>query len=89
MLKLKVDGARARVRVKFWAEGSVSKETIKVSCTGVDAHLEIDSGEDRKKIAKLARLSEAGCFVIQSLRNPTPVSYQVTLNGEEIDPQSR
>ncbi len=63
-------------------------ETVHTSCTGVETHLEIESEEDPSKIAKLARISEAGCYVIQSLRNPTPVSLQISLNGQELNFQS-
>ncbi len=63
-------------------------ETDHTSSTGVETHLEIESEEDPSKIAKLARVSEAGCYVIQSLRNPTPVSLQVSLNGQELNFQS-
>jgi len=55
-------------------------ETVGTKCSGVDTHLEIGSDEDPKKIAKLAHLAEAGCYVIQTLRYPTLVSYEVTLN---------
>ncbi len=63
-------------------------ETVHTSCTGVEAVLEIDSDEDTAKIAKLTRLAEAGCYVIQTLRNPTPVSYQVMLNGHILGPEA-
>ncbi len=63
-------------------------ETVHTSCTGVETRLEIESEEDSSKIAKLARVSEAGCYVIQSLKNPTPVSFQVSLNGHDLNFQS-
>ncbi len=88
MLKVNLKKARARVKAKFWGEGSVVRETVQVSCTAMETTLEIDSDDDPAKIAKLARLSEAGCYVIQSLKNPTPVSYQVVLNGSPFDPNS-
>jgi len=83
-LKLELRAARVRVRVRFHGEGSVLAETVRVRCEGVETTLEIDSPEDPVKIAKLARLSEAGCFVIQSLRQPTTVDYAVTLNGAPL-----
>lgn len=83
-MKLELRAARARVRVRFHGEGSVLAETVRSSCESVEATLEIDSDEDPAKIAKLARVSEAGCFVIQTIRRPTPVSYGVLLNGREL-----
>lgn len=84
MLKLEVTRARARVRGRFYGRGSVLAETVDAGCEGVTAELEIESAEAPEAIAKLARVSEAGCFVIQSLRKPAPVSLRVTLNGEGI-----
>ncbi|MFQ5695003.1 MAG: hypothetical protein ACE5HB_03350 [Terriglobia bacterium] len=86
MLKLNLKKARARVRTTFQGSGSVRAETVSVRCSGVETWLELESDEDRAQLAKLARLSEAGCYVIQTLRHPTPVSYQVLLNGAPFDP---
>jgi len=88
MLRLNIKRARANVKTNFWGGGSLMAETIHTSCTGVETRLEIESEEDSSKIAKLVRLSEAGCYVIQTLRNPTPVSLQLSLNGQELDYQS-
>jgi len=85
LFKLRIRKARARIKTEFWGEGSSQEETVKSRCTGVETVLEIESAEEPAKIAKLARLSESGCYVIQTLRNPTPVSYQVMLNGQLLD----
>ena len=69
----------------FWGEGSVKAETVDTHCSKVETILEIDSAEDPKMIAQLARVAEAGCYVIQSLRRPTPVSLKVSLNGHQLD----
>ncbi|MFQ5777083.1 MAG: hypothetical protein ACE5IP_03650 [Terriglobia bacterium] len=74
------------MKTLFEGSGSVSAETLNVRCSGVETWLELDSDEDQAQLAKLARLSEAGCYVIQSLRNPTPLSYHVLLNGAPFDP---
>lgn len=85
MLHLEVDNARVRVKATFWGEGSVRAETVRTRCSGIEAVLEIESKDDPEQIAKLARLSEAGCYVIQTLRNPTPVSLAVELNGQPMN----
>ena len=87
MLDLTIKGAKVRVKTVFWGEGSVRAETVDTHCREVETILEIDSDEDPRKIAKLARVSEAGCYVIQSLRRPTPVSLNVSLNGDQLDYQ--
>ena len=85
MLHLTIKGAKVRVKTVFWGEGSVRAETVDTSCSEVATILEVDSEEDSEMIAKLARVSEAGCYVIQSLRRPTPVSLKVSLNGSDLD----
>lgn len=84
MLRLQIQKARARVKTTFWGGGSVRAATIHTSCTGVETVLEIESEEEPSKIAQLARLAEMGCYVIQTLRNPTPVSCRVMLNGQNL-----
>lgn len=84
-MKLKIKKATARVKIGFWGEGSVLAETVHTNCTGVETQLEIESDESPQKIAKLARVSEAGCYVIQTLRNPCPIIYQVKLNNHPLD----
>ncbi|MFQ5850595.1 MAG: OsmC family protein [Candidatus Binatia bacterium] len=84
MLRVKIEKAKVTVKTNFWGGGSLMAETVHTSCTGVETCLEIESEEDPSKIAKLARVAEAGCYVIQTLRNPTPVSLQVSLNGQDL-----
>lgn len=84
MLRLNIEKSRVRVRSQFFGSGSVLAETIETSCRAVETVLEIESREDPVKISKLARLAETGCYVIQSLRAPVQVNYQVELNGRQL-----
>ncbi len=88
MLHLNIKKARVTVKTSFWGGGSVMAETVHTSCTGVETRLDIESEEDPSRIAKLVRVAEAGCYVIQTLRNPTPTSLQASLNGQALDFQS-
>ncbi|MBI3090715.1 MAG: OsmC family protein [Candidatus Tectomicrobia bacterium] len=84
MLRLNLKAARARVSARFHGEGSVRAETVLTHCTGVETTLELESEDDPAQLAKLARVAEAGCYVIQSLRHPTEVAYKVSLNGTPL-----
>ncbi len=88
MLRLKIDKAKVKVKSNFWGGGSVKAETIHATCAGMETCLELESPEDPSKVAKLVRVAEAGCYVIQTLRNPTPVSLQVMLNGQDLNIQA-
>lgn len=85
MLRIELTSARAEVRTRFWGEGSVLAETVATHCSGVETRLMLQSDAPPEKVAKLARLAEQGCYVIQSLRRPTEVSYEVELNGEPLE----
>lgn len=85
MLKLELKSVKARVRGRYYGSGSIQAETVDTGCEGIETELTIVSDEDPEKIAKLVRVSEDGCFVIQSLRRPTSVSMSVRLNGNEIN----
>ena len=86
MLKTHIEKAKVFVIARFKNEGSVLRETVQAEGLGVETRCEITSGEPAEKIAKVVRNAEAGCYVIQSIRNPTPVKSEYTLNGAAFDP---
>ena len=88
MLKIQLRSVKARVRARYSGSGSIKAETVETKCKGVETELFIESDEVPSKIAKLVRVSEAGCFVIQSLRNPTSLSMEVQLNGQGLEYRS-
>ena len=88
MLKTHIDKARVVVIARFKNEGSVLRETVQAEGLGVETHCEITSREPPEKIAKVIRNAEAGCYVIQTIRKPTPVKSKYALNGAAFDPES-
>jgi len=85
MMKVGVDNVRVDVTASFTHTGSILDFTVEGGCAGVDVHCEVDSSEDREKIAGLLRNAEAGCYVMQTFRNPTPVTTTFELNGAAIE----
>ena len=83
-MKISVDSASVDVTAKFSRQGSVLGYTVEAGCAGVELHLRVKSDEPRERIAGLLRNAEAGCYVMQALRNPTPVSATYELNGSAI-----
>ncbi len=88
MLKTHIDKAKVCVTARFKNEGSVLRETVQAEGLGVETRCEITSGESPEKIAKVVRNAEAGCYVIQTIRQPTEVKSEYTLNGAAFDPDS-
>jgi len=87
-MKVKVDKAKIHVTARFRAEGSVLRETIHSGGVGVDMRSEISSSEPAERVAALIRNAEQGCYIMQTIINPTPVTRQFTLNGAPFDPES-
>ena len=88
MLKTHIERAKVFVTARFKNEGSVLRETVQAQGLGVETRCEITSSEPAAKIAKVVRNAEAGCYVIQTIRQPTDVKSTYTLNGADFEPQS-
>jgi hypothetical protein len=88
MMKINIDKARIHVTARFTAEGSVLRETIRSGSPGLEMRSEIFSGEPADKVAALIRNAENGCYIMQTILKPTPVSRQFTFNGTPFDPDS-
>ena len=86
MLKTHIDKAKVFVAARFKNKGSVLRETVQADGLGVETRCEITSNEAPEKIAKVVRNAEAGCYVIQTIRRPTEVKSEYTLNGAVFDP---
>jgi organic hydroperoxide reductase OsmC/OhrA len=86
MLKTHIDKAKIFVTARFKNEGSVLRETVQAKGLGVVTRCEITSSESADKVAKVVRNAEAGCYVIQTIRNPTAVKSEYSLNGAPFDP---
>ncbi len=84
-MKIQIDNARVGVTARFTRSGSLLDFTVEGGCAGIDVHCEVDSPEDRETIAGLLRNAEAGCYVMQTFRNPTPVTTTFELNGTAIE----
>ncbi len=84
MLKVTVTGMRMRVRARFRVTGSVLNDSVMGAMLGAETTLEIDSTADPAQVARVVRNAERGCFVMQALLNPVPVTGQTVLNGHPL-----
>ena len=82
MLKVTVTGMRMRVRARYRVTGSVLNDSVMGAMLGAETTLEIDSPADPAQVARVVRNAERGCFVMQALLNPVPVTGQTVLNGQ-------
>ena len=79
MLKTHIDKARVVVTARFKNQGSVLRETVQAQGLGVETRCEITSNDAPDKVAKVIRNAEAGCYVIQTIRQPHAVKSEYTL----------
>ena len=84
MLKVTVTAMRMRVRARYRVTGSVLNDTVMGAMLGAETMLEIDSPADPALVARVVRNAERGCFVMQALLNPVPVTGQTVLNGRPL-----
>ena len=84
-MKVDITSAKVHVAVRFTREGSVLAQTIRAGSEGIETRLEVESPDEPAKVAGVVRNAENGCYVMQSLANPTPVQTSTALNGAELD----
>ena len=70
------------VTARFKVEGSVLSDTVQADMVGVETRLELESPE---QIARLVRNTERGCFVMQALMKPVPITGSTVLNGTPME----
>ena len=86
MLKVTVTRMTMHVTARFRVKGSVLNDTIEGRMLGAETTLEVDSPDPPERVAKVVRNAEQGCFVLQALQNPVPVTARTMLNGAPLGP---
>ena len=84
MLKVTVKRMRMHVTARYRVDGSVLNDTVEGRMLGAETTLEIDSPAPPERVAKVVRNAERGCFVMQALQHPVPVTGRTLLNGVEL-----
>jgi len=84
MLKVTVNGMRMKVTARYRVDGSVLNDTIQGRMVGAETTLEIDSPDPPERVARVVRNAERGCFVLQALQHPVPVTGRTVLNGTPL-----
>jgi len=85
MLGVTVNGMRMRVTARYRVDGSVLNDTVQGQMLGAETTLEIDSPDPPERVARLVRNAERGCFVLQALQKPVPVTGRTLLNGAPLE----
>ena len=83
-MKVAINKAQVHVSMRNRQQGSVLQGTVKTTCLGIETRLKLESNEPPERVAALVRNAENGCFTMQALMNPSPVTSTVTLNGAPL-----
>lgn len=83
-MRVDISNVKAHVAVHFGIQGSVLAGTIEASAPKVETNYEIESSDDRERVAAVLRNARNGCWVRAAVANPTPFEDKSTLNGEPI-----
>lgn len=86
MMKTRIAKAKVFVKARFKSEGSVLRETVQAVGLGFETRCELEPSEPPEKVAAVVRNAENGCYVVQTILQPTPVERQFTLNGAAFNP---
>ena len=84
MLKVRVEKMTMHVVARFRVTGSVLQNTIEGEMLGAETTLEIESPDDPVRVARVIRNAERGCFVMQALLRPVPITTATVLNGTRL-----
>ena len=84
MLKVTVNSLRMRVTARYRVEGSVLNDSVQARMLGAETTLEIESPDPPERVVRVVRNAERGCFVLQALQQPVPVTGKTLLNGASL-----
>ena len=85
MMKVQLDGVKAKVVLHVGAEGSVLAQTVQARADGIDVHFEITSSEGPTKLAGLIRNARNGCYVRQTIDRPGLFNDTINVNGQPFN----
>jgi hypothetical protein len=84
MLKVSIETMRMKVVARYRVDGSVLNDTIQAEMLGAETVLEVDSPDAPERVARVVRNAERGCFVMQALLRPVPITGRTVLNGAPL-----
>ena len=83
-MKVGIDGARVEIKCHFGRRGSVLAGTVDARSDGVEVMVKLESGDPPERVAQVVKNAEAGCYVIQTIKHPTPATTTLEVNGKAI-----
>src|SRR5262244_4362140 len=85
MLQVTVRRMRMHVTASFRVTGSVLNDSIEGEMQSAETTLDLESPDPPDRVARVVRNAERGCFVLQALLRPVPVTGRTLLNRAPLD----
>ena len=73
------------IDAEYFSEGSLLRGDRKAGAESIRVNVLVEGDHTPEFVENLVRQAESGCFAINSVRNPTPVTVGATLNGSPIE----
>lgn len=77
-VKITIDG-------EYFSEGSILRGDRKAGAESILINISVEGDYSSELISQMVAEAEAGCFTLNALRNPSPVTVSATLNGSLVE----
>jgi uncharacterized OsmC-like protein len=77
-VKITIDG-------EYFSEGSLLRGDRKAGAESIQIEVSVDGDYPADLISRMVAEAEAGCFTLNALRNPSPVTVNAKLNGSPVE----
>jgi organic hydroperoxide reductase OsmC/OhrA len=72
------------IDAEFFSEGSLLRGDRRAGAESISVNVIVEGDHSPEFVERLVKEAEAGCFTINALRNPSPVTVSATLNGTPL-----
>jgi hypothetical protein len=72
------------IDAEYFSEGSFLRGDRRAGAESIRVNVFVEGDYSSEFVGNLVKQAESGCFAINSLRNPSPVTVAATLNGSPI-----
>ena len=82
--KIALDRVEMVVTPRFEQTGSIVADDAASRLLEVETRLDLESTASEEDVARCVATAERLCFLLDTIRNPHPVTSHVSLNGEAL-----
>ena len=84
-LDIPIEDAEMDIRATYDSRGKLLLEDVSPGAQMIEYVFSITSPAPPEQIKQMVQMIEKGCHTINTIKQPTPVSAKIILNGAELD----